>query len=170
MKLFFVLILALSLRIFAGDKKHREHGAHVHGHAQLSIAFDNVKGQIEFKGASNGILGFEHIAKSKKDKKTLADVSDRIEKNISNYIQFDSGASCVFEKKTIGVVTDKDDHSHSDFMAQFEVKCAKSVAGTSLTLDFSDFKKLKEVDVTILIGELQLKSEVKTKKTTIDLK
>ena len=49
--------------------EHREHGAHVHGSAKLSIAFDKNKGKIEFKTPGESLFGFEYKAKTAADKK-----------------------------------------------------------------------------------------------------
>ncbi len=171
MKLIIVAVLILSLSTFAHDeKKQREHGSHVHGHATLGIAFEKLDGTVEFKAASEGILGFEHTPKSAKDKKTLDDITKGFEANIATYIQFDKSANCTFTKKSIGMVKEDAKDTHSDFVAQFGVTCTKPLVGTSLVLDFGALNKLNEVDATILIDDLQLKSEIKTKKITIELK
>lgn len=172
MKPVILIVLAASLTTLAHSpsKKHREHGSHVHGHATLGIAFDKLNGNIEFKAASAGVLGYEHTPKSAKDKKQLEDLNKNFETNISKYIQFDESAGCTFTKKSIGIVKEKANDSHSDFIAQFGVVCAKEVKGTNLVLDFGSLNKLKEVDVTVIIDDLQLTAEIKTKKITMELK
>ncbi len=85
-------ILLLTTTAIAKEKKHehREHGAHVHGAGNLAIAFDDAKGKIEFKGAAEGILGFEHKPKNKKDEKAVADAVAHFENDISKMIQMDA--------------------------------------------------------------------------------
>ena len=73
-KIFFIVLFFGSIVFANGKKEHRQHEAHVHGGATLSIAFDQLKGRVEFKAASEGVLGFEHQAKSEKDKKKLNDI------------------------------------------------------------------------------------------------
>lgn len=167
---FLLLSCLVSLSTWAHKKAHREHHAHSHGQAHLSIAFDSLKGKIEFKSPADSVLGFEYEAKSKKDKKKLADTITDFESQIANYVQFDSKSLCVFAVKKVGRVADEKDNSHTDFVAQYNITCAQPVLNTKLTLDFSSFKKIKNIDTVILINELQLKPEVKSKKTTIDLK
>lgn len=163
--IFFIILVSL-----ANAKKHREHGSHVHGQATLAIAMDGLNGQVELKAASDSVLGFEHLAKSAKDKQKLAEVKNDLENKIASYIQFNSSLDCQWSKKSIEMVSENDHGHHSDFVAQFTVTCKKSPVGSSLLIDFTSFKKLKDIDVTILAGDLQLKSEIKSSKVTIDLK
>ncbi len=176
------LVLASTV-VYAGKKKeHRHHEAHVHGGATLSVAFDQLKGKVEFKAASEGVLGFEHEAKSEKDKKKLSDTIAKFEASISSMIKFDDSAGCVFSKEKIEMLTEKENHDekekdreehkgeHSDFVASFAIDCKKEIKGTKVTFDFAPFKGLKDIDVTLLVDDLQKSIEVKRKPVTIDLK
>lgn len=169
MKSLFVVIMVVSLFVLAKTKEHRHHEAHVHGGATLNIAFDQLAGKIEFKAAADGIVGFEHAAKSKADQKTLADSIALFESKIGQMIVFDSGSGCVFEKDKIAMLSEKNS-THADFIANFKVQCSKSLSGTKLTLDFTSFNKINDLDVTVLIDSLQKTAEIKTKPITIDLK
>lgn len=176
-------LILVSTAVYAGKKKeHRHHEAHVHGGATLSIAFDQLKGKVEFKAASEGVLGFEHEAKSEKDKKKLTDTVAKFESSIGSMIKFDESAGCAFTKEKIEMVPEKEDHDekekgheehkgeHSDFIANFSVDCKKEIKGTKVTFDFTSFKGLKDLDVTLLVGDLQKSVEVKRKPVTIELK
>ncbi len=101
MKSIFTGLLFISLFANAQDKKHREHKAHSHGHAELSIAFDSLVGQLEFKSPAESIVGFEHQAKSDKDKQKLTTAKVDFETNIAKYVQFDSNLGCKFEKNLL---------------------------------------------------------------------
>lgn len=184
--------LSVSFSVMAGPKKaHRHHEAHEHGAATLSIAFDQMKGKIEFKAAAAGVLGFEHQAKSDKDKKALSDLIAKFQSGIGSMIKFEEPAACLFtvEKNEMvpeGENTQKSkdgkksphhderhgEHSgeHSDFMAQYSVECKNNIKGTKLTLDFTSFKGLKDLDVTILIDDFQKSIEVKGKPVTVELR
>jgi hypothetical protein len=192
MKLILLAITFLTLTAFAKkNHEHRQHEAHVHGSATLNIAFDQLNGKIEFKAASAGVLGFEHSAKSDKDKKTLNDAVAKFETDISKMIQFDSKFGCTFSKEKIEMAkepeeehakevaaekksvklhkADKHEGEHSDFIANYNVTCLKSIAGSKLTVDFTTFKNIKDLDVTVLADTLQKSFEVKTKPVTIEL-
>jgi len=141
--------------------------AHVHGGATLNIAFDQLNGKIEFKAASMGILGFEHVAKSVADQKMVSEVTSRIEKKIDSMVIFEPSLGCVLIKEKI----ENEKHGqHSDFMAYFKVLCKKTILGSKITFDFTEFKNIKDIDVVILADNLQKTTEVKEKPVTIDLK
>ncbi len=162
--------------------EHREQEAHVHGGATLNIAFDQLKGKIEFKGAADGVVGFEHAAKSDQDKKTVADAIFKFEKNISTMVVFDPSLGCVVSQERIAVQSeDHADHSeekilkshkgeHSDFIANFNVECSKSVLGSKITFNFTSFQHINDLDVTILVDAVQKTVEVKKKPVTLEIK
>jgi hypothetical protein len=175
-----ILVLA-STCAFAGRKKeHRHHEAHVHGGATLSIAFDQLKGQVEFRAASEGVLGFEYEAKSEKEIKKLNETIANFEATIDSMIKFDEVVGCIFKKEKIEMVAEKKDQDekdhkkqeggHSDFVASFSVECKSGVKGTKVIFDFSQFKGLKDVEVTVLVGDLQKSAEVRKKQFMMDLK
>lgn len=170
MKLLLAGLLLASLSAVAHKGKQRSHHAHSHGSAQLTIAFDNLKGQVEIKGAAEGIVGFEHEAKSEKDKAALKNVIATFETKISQFIQFDSAAGCTFTKKTIEMVKEDTKSNHSDFVASFDINCTKSVQGSTIQFDFTSFPKMNDIDTTVLVNELQLKTEIKKTKTSLMLK
>jgi hypothetical protein len=177
MKTIFVFISLFSILSLADshsktDKhhEHREHGAHVHGGGTLAIAFDDLNGKIEFKGAAEGVLGFEYQPRSEKDKKAVAEAVAMFENNISKMVQFDPSLNCKFKKELIGQVPEKGEEGsgeHSDWAANFAVTCEKSPIGTNLTVDFSNIKRLKDVDITVLVGSVQKSAEFKGKKPVI---
>jgi hypothetical protein len=180
MKTIFVIVSLISILSFAKSHpttekhhEHREHGAHVHGGGTLAIAVDDLNGKVEFKGAAEGILGFEHQPRSENDKKTVTDAIALFENNISKMVQFDSSLNCQFKKEMIGQVPEKGHEGsgeHSDWAANFSVVCGKSPVGTKLTIDFTSIKRLKDLDITLLVGSVQKTAEFKGKPVIIELK
>lgn len=171
MNLIITGFLLLSLSATAHKhKQQRHHHAHNHGDAQLTLAFDKLKGQLEFKGAADGVVGFEHEAKSETDKKKLATVTAEFEANISHYVQLDAASECTFTKKNIDMIKETGGGTHADFVARFDVTCAKPIQNTMLNFDFTSLKRLKKIEATILVNELQLKTEIKGEKTTLEIK
>jgi hypothetical protein len=168
--LFSVLSLAAEPTKKEKRHEHREHGAHIHGGGTLAIAFDDMKGKIEFKGAAEGILGFEHQPRSDQDKKTVADAIAHFEKDISKMIQFDPSLNCQLTKDMIGQVPEEGEEGsgeHSDWAANFSVACGKSPVGTKLTVDFTSFKRIKDLDITVLAASVQKSAEYKGKKPVV---
>lgn len=197
--LFFAVVFLSQITAWAESPESRGHGAHVHGAATLAVAFEGLSGRVEFKAASEGVLGFEHEARSEKDKKKVEAVRQIFEKDISKMIQFDFTLGCVWSSDKIQVEAEAEsDHDHekeiskskkttpakktekshpekhqgehSDFVANYQVKCSKPILATSLKLDFTRFEHLADIDVTLLVGDIQKSVELKKKPLVVELK
>lgn len=178
--LFIFAFTALILQAKENEAHHHDHGSHVHGAATVNIAFDGLIGRIEFKAAANGVVGFEHEAISKKDKATLVEVDDKFIAGRKEIFKFDPSLECAIEKVTIGLSVEnksttnkgktKVSPEHGDYTANYNVICKKSPLGSKLILDFTQFKSLKDIDATLLIGDLQKSIEIKNKPVTVELK
>lgn len=165
-----LVYLLLSNSAFAEKKhEHHNHAAHVHGAATLAIAFEGTSGKIEFKGAADGVLGFEFEAKTAKDKKTLSDTIETFEKDISSMVQFDSNLNCTLKSEKIAQEK-KGKEKHSDFIANYTVTCAKEILNSKITFDFTKFKKLQDLDITLLAGPVQKNVEYKGKVLSLEIK
>lgn len=176
MKLTFLLITFFICSLAAAQKKkheHRSHDTHVHGAGDLALAFDATQGKIEFNIAAESILGFEHKPKNKKDEKAVADAKAYFENEMSKLIQMDSALGCQFTKEMIGQISNDGNAGsghHSSWVANFKISCAKSPIGTKIVIDFSHFKLLKKVNISILADSIQKSSEFKGKPVFIELK
>jgi len=177
------LVLLFSVGVWAKGGEHRHHEGHVHGSAQLNLAFDDLQGKLEFKGAAEGVVGFEHEAKSEKDKKTLAEVVQKFENSLAQMVVFDSSLGCEFTKEKLGLQTEEKESKkagtkkhrhhhaeHADFVAEFNIQCKSPVKGSTVKFDFTIFPRLKDIDVTFLMGDLQKSLEVKSKPVSLELK
>jgi hypothetical protein len=162
-----VILTCLASQGFAHE--HREHGTHVHGSAEMSIAFDGNKGQIDFKSPSDSTVGFEHKPGKNADKKKIEDTFKKIETNIANMIIFDSALKCQFTKEKIETAYESD--THSDTVINYKVLCAKSPVGSTLTFNFQKyFPALKDIDAQVLIDSLQKSVEIRKDGTKLELK
>ena len=156
----FFTISFCSFSVFAKTSKkekheHREHShkAHVHGGGQLSIAFDNNNGKIEFRSSADSILGFEKLPSKNNKKQNMIVASNKFEKEISQMLQFDSDLACVFNKEKIEQVFENlKTKKHSDWVASYTVQCKKSPLNSQLKIDFIYFKNL--FGVVIIICDL----------------
>lgn len=164
--LLFILLFHPNLQ---AREEHREHGAHQHGAGELSIAFDGVHGKVEFKSPSDGIVGFEHPAKSATDKKTRDEAFKKFAANIAEIVSFDRSLQCQFTQEKLEMTAEST--KHSDAIVNFSVKCAKSPAGTKLTFNFQKFfPALKVIDAQILIDAVQKSAEIKGNDIGLELK
>lgn len=198
MKLLISLILVVTVQAWAhADKKksaakethhhheHREHGAHQHGVGTVGVAFEALKGKIEFKIPAESIVGFEHEAKKDADKKKQTDALAKFESKINEMLVFDASLKCVFTKEKVEVVREeehkdeKHDHkhkghkhaAHSDFVAHYNVTCEKSPAGTDLTVKIhSQFKKIKKIELQLIVDNLQKAQTITKDNVVVSLK
>lgn len=175
-KFVFIFLTVVSMNLNAGyNKKHEshhkhDHNAHVHGAGTLNIAFDELKGKVEFKSSAESIVGFEHEAKTDKQKNQLQKQIEKFEIKLSEMISFSSDLSCIWSKEKIEVQRNLEEKNHSDFVAIFNVTCTKSPLNSSLKINFFEFKKIKDLDVTVLIDTVQKSAEYKGKPIIFQIK
>ncbi len=153
----------------ATKEPHREHSAHVHGAATLAMAFEGPNGKVEFKTAAESVLGFEHVAKSAKDRSTFEQTKGRFE-SIGQYIQMDPALLCHFSVLRIEQKKESEKENHSDFIAEYNLDCAKDPLNTKIKIDFSSFPNLNDLDITILAGNIQKNLEAKKTAVVVELK
>lgn len=167
----FILIIFTLVSSLAGAKpEHRHHEAHVHGAGKMSIAFDGLKGRIEFDAAAESILGFEYQPKTQKDKDILAKSTQTFKDNFSDLVQFEPTLGCITTVDKVEQKKEDPKSNHSDFKASYDVVCKKSVLNSKFKFNFSKFELLKDVDVTILVDQLQKNLEISNKESSVDLK
>lgn len=157
--------------------------AHVHGAAELSIAFEGLNGVFEFSSPSDSIIGFEYEAKTEKDKKATVAALLIFERHISEMIVFEEPLKCKITKDKLEVVYQKPllgapsgTHSsgpsgtHSEVKGFFQVLCEKSPKGSKIEFNIQKFfPRLRDVDVQVLIGSIQKSIEVKKVGTIVEL-
>ena len=156
-------IIALSITTYAQERK-----AHVHGAAQVSMGFDGSKGKIEFKAPAETIFGFEHQARSKKDREAKDKGLQVLNDQISEMIVFDKELACEIKMEASQVNQEKD---HADVEVEYAVTCQKSVAGSSITFNFKKgLSRIKKVKVDVIADEVQKSLEVNKNGESLELK
>jgi len=142
--------------------EHREHGAHEHGVAALTLALADHDLAVEFDSPAVNILGFEHAATSDKDRQAVAQAAQRLRSPLT-FLSLPSAAQCSVTKTTVesellGNATDathhdhKDEHEHeheghADFTAKYQLQCkapqALDIVGVQL---FDTFKGIEKIN------------------------
>jgi hypothetical protein len=170
MLIHFIAVSLFLQPAYAGKKGHAHgHGAHAHGRGNIDIAIeaDGKTGAIEFKSPAESIYGFEHAAKSEKDKKAAADGLALLEAKIGTIVQFAPEAGCELSKKEIET---HQDGKHAEVEGAFGFSCKQSLLGTKVTFGVGEvFPKLKKVQVQVVGEKLQKALEVKDGKGSLDL-
>lgn len=158
-----VKVLLFSLMALAQPQK-----AHVHGAGKVSLAFDGKSGKLELHAPAEAIYGFEHSAKSAKDKKRKDDGLQKLEEKISEMLILDPALKCEIKKEIFEVIEQK---NHSEVEAEFGISCEAPVVGSVLTFNFQKtFPRLKSVQIEVLADQVQKSLEAKKNGVTLELK
>lgn len=133
------------------------------------MAFEGAQGKVELQSPSDSIVGFEHIPKAAGDLKTRDEAFKKLETQIGEMISFDKNLQCQFTKEKIEMQAESARHSNT--LATFNVKCARSPIGSKITFQFQNFfPELKNIKVQILIDNLQKSLEITSKGASLEIK
>lgn len=154
----------------AHSHRHEAKG-HVHGAGKFSITFDKTKGRAELEVPAESILGFEHAPKNDKQKKAYEESMAALETGIAKLVQLDASLNCQFTKDFIGLEKDESgkQSKHADYLATFNVTCDKSPVGSKVIVDFSAYKRLAKLEVTVLADNVVKTVTAKKKPVELDL-
>jgi hypothetical protein len=170
----FSCVFALSLTMFprsiGAAAENRHHGVHAHGVAEINIAIDGGKAEVEFRAPAENVMGFEHEAKSESDKKKRDAALRTVQTKMPQMVVFDPKLSCKLSEVKTEVVEEKEEGSksqpgktgdqhkdqkrsgeHWEVRATFGVACAKALAGSRVTFGVNKtFPALHETKVQVL--------------------
>lgn len=171
-----ILIGMLSFVLIAGadDKKHHRHShsktqkAHDHGVAEINLAVEGKKVDIEFHAPAQAIVGFEYVPTSAADKKKQADAIAGLKANIGKMVIFDPKLGCKITAKSVEVENPEPDHAEID--GDFEAVCAQSPAGSKVSFGVTKiYPGLTTVKVQAVGASGSAGAEIKSDKGTIVL-
>ena len=91
-----LLFTASALASDADKKEHRQHGAHEHGSAKLTIVSEGKELLIELDSPAANILGFEHAPENDQQKALIVQARDSLS-NINNIVTLPATSECVLE-------------------------------------------------------------------------
>lgn len=179
---------------YAKDE-HRQHDAHEHGVAKLSLVQEGSSIQILFETPAANIVEFEHEPKNAKEKQKVENAV-KLLKQGSKLFSFSTAAQCVLkdadvegelaedlhhdehEKHHDEHAKDHDDHekhhdehgeeAHSEFEATYKFQCEQVAALTELSINiFKHFPNTEEIDSQIVTEKKQFAVELTAKNATI---
>lgn len=149
-----------------------QHKAHEHGAATLDIAIEGGKKvSLDFNSPADSIYGFEHEAKSEKDKKAMAQAVETFKAKILEMAKFDAKSGCTVTSSEINPrVVEAGEKNHASVDAEFKIACKESLAGTKITFGFSKiFPHLKSVKVQLVSDAKQTGVTIKKDKGELTL-
>jgi hypothetical protein len=121
------LLLVMSLGAVLSFPQSKTQKAHVHGLAQINIALEGLKGEVEFEAPAAGVVGFEHEAKTAAQKKSVNDALNVLRTKGHELVQFPAAAGCKLTPKEVEV--HREGAQHSEIHAHYDLACAKAPTG-----------------------------------------
>jgi hypothetical protein len=168
--------------------QHRELGAHEHGRGTLNIALEGTRLSMELEAPGADIVGFEHPAKSRKDKAAVDAAKKRLAQPLALF-KLPASAGCVVKEASAESEGDDRDHDkhaktesgkqgagkaaeheHSQFHAQYTLECRTPANITTIEFDyFRAFAGAQKLEVNVITPKGQTKREVTRAKPRLDL-
>jgi len=152
----FVLIMILAPAILFPQGKTEK--SHVHGTAQISIAMDGLKGEVEFEAPAEGVIGFEHEAKTAAQKKAVQTTLETLRKKGGELIVFPVSSGCKLTPKEVDV--HREGPQHAEVHAHYDLSCLRSIAGEIRFGVTRLFPKTREVTVTFISDQVQKSARI----------
>lgn len=103
-----VMCVPFAMGAIAEDK-HRQLGAHAHGHGNFNIAIEGKRVIMELEAPGADIVGFEHKAETKEQKAAVSSAEEKL-KNIANVVGLPGAAGCKLEKASVELHSEAGDH------------------------------------------------------------
>lgn len=149
-----------------GHKHKGNLAAHTHGTASLELVRDGGTVQLQFRFPASDIVGFEHAAKTSKDKEDIRLARKKFAL-IENLVLFPKAAVCEpVAQETQFVAED----NHGEFTVEFAVDCEEPKELKQATMQvFKSFPRVKKVSMTAVLGDRQLKKTFTAKNTDMPL-
>ncbi|MEZ5842915.1 MAG: DUF2796 domain-containing protein [Hyphomicrobiaceae bacterium] len=177
--------LAVALAASTAAAQKRELGAHEHGAGTLNIAIEKSKVEFELEVPGDDIVGFEHQAKTAKQKAAV----EKARKTLSGALalfKLPTGAGCKLASAKVELHTeeaekkadtkpaegkhdhahekDHDEGGHTEFHATYALDCRAPEKLTEIAFDyFKTFRKAQKLTVTVVSDKGQKQYQVTRK-------
>lgn len=183
-------LISCMLGSAAVGQERRELGAHQHGHGTLNIGIEGTRVSMELEVPAADIVGFEHAAKTKKDRAAVEKAKGQLSAPLALFT-LPAAAGCSVKEATVKIEGgsekkpepkdskakagakghDHDHHGeHSEFHAEYTLECSSAEKLTSIEFPyFRTFSGADELEVTVITAKGQSKFEVKRGKPRVDL-
>ncbi len=166
------LLAGMSAPAWADEDGHREHGAHVHGVANLDLAVDANEIMAALKAPAMNIVGFEHAPRND-DQHRAVDQAAAWLKDGTQWLIPSSAAACRLESARVasglldtddpdGHDDDSHDHDnnddvHSEFQVQLAFHCANPDELRSVEIRlFEQFPGMERIQLQAITDTRQI--------------
>jgi hypothetical protein len=168
--------------------EHRELGAHEHGRGTLNIAVEGAKVTMELETPGADIVGFEHAAKTSREKAAVEKAKAELMTPLSLF-KLPAAAECRVTEASVEVEIGEHDHDggeaakgseggkasakgggHSEFHAQYTLECKAASSITAIEFGyFRAFAGAEKLEVNVITPKGQSKFEATRAKPSISL-
>lgn len=159
--------MALFLSSIFAQSPSAPQKAHQHGAAQINLAMEGAKGELEFETPAEGILGFEHAPKTAAQKKTTNDVLAKFKTQANTLFEFPAAAGCTLTPKEVEI--HREGPQHAEVHAHYAVACKSTPTGQLTLSVFKAYPRLANIAVTVLSGSQQSATQATPAKPTVKL-
>jgi hypothetical protein len=166
--------------------EHEQHGAHVHGEAQLLIALEGDNFEIEFHSPAMNIVGFEHQPNTEAQRKTIESAIDTLKKPDRLFILPPSAQCHSIQSEVKSPLSQhpepehhghehshQDAHSgeiHSNFTAHYHYQCDKMAQLKRIEIElFNQFPATERIEVQSISPKGQQKVDLIPGHSTLEL-
>jgi hypothetical protein len=150
-----LMVMMGSALLFPQGKTQK---AHVHGAAQISIAMEGLKGEVEFEAPADGVIGFESEARTAAQKKQVQDTLELLRKKGGELVLFPAASACKLTPKEVDV--HREGANHAEVHAHYDLVCAKPLSGEIRFGVTKMFPRTKEVKVTYVSDQTQKSARI----------
>ncbi len=141
--------------------------AHVHGAAQVNLAMEGAKGELEFEAPADGILGFEHAPKTAAQKKTANDTVEKFKTQANTLFVFPAAAGCSLSPKAVEI--HREGPQHAEVHAHYNVACKSAPSGMVTLGVFKAYPRLANIAVSVISGTQQISAQATPAKPAFKL-
>lgn len=143
-------------------------GAHVHGHAVLTLVLEGNEMQLAFQSAAQSIVGFEHKPRTPEQKQEVAAAIEVF--NQAQWFSFNTDANCelVMAEASTDLTEPQANKGHADFYANYQLLCQRPARLDELQLSiFSLVPMLEHMDIQWIINGRQGASQAALSSSTV---
>lgn len=170
-----VFVSSVPLNAADNGSEHRHHGAHVHGHGDLSFAADDNQVQVYLKAPADNFLGFEHAPQNDEQAAAISALKMQL-KDMGGLFQINEAAKCslnevvtVLPDFAVDQHSDHDTEGHhhahdeeeyerhpSDVEVTYDLTCGSLQSLKSVTVKVFDlYPGFEEIDAVVLMDHKQ---------------
>ncbi|MBZ9612549.1 ZrgA family zinc uptake protein [Rheinheimera maricola] len=146
-------------------------GAHVHGHAVLTLILEGNEMQLAFQAAAQSIVGFEHKPNTAEQHQEVAAAIAVF--NQGGWFTLNADANCelVVAEASTDLTEMQANKGHADFYANYQLLCQRPARLTELQLPvFNLVPALEKIDVQWIVNGQQGAARTTLTNSTVRLR